>query len=499
MTSTGVLAVALVALLCALLMIWYRKRAKRNNQINRIPGFKSYPLIGTTHMYFGKSRTEIYDVLRNEAAQFPYISRVWIGPLPEVCIRKAEYVEKLIGSTKNMEKSFGYKFIRYWLGDGLLISSGKKWQKHRKIITPTFHFSILETFFDIFSDKSRILVEQLNEHCGTGVPFDIYTYVTKAALDIIGEAAMGVSLRAQEKGKNYYVNAVYEAAQLIMARVVRPWLHLDFIYKRTESGRKFHDCLQTLHGYSSDVVALRKTTRQRASQTNNGGKRRLAFLDLLLEANENGNQLSDKEIREEVDTFMFEGHDTTTAGISWTIYLLGLHPEIQNKVCAELDTIFNGSNRKVTLSDTREMKYLERVIKEAMRLFPPVPIIGRKISEDIQLGDYYIPEGCMIKIDLFNLHRDPRYFADPEKFDPDRFLPECAANRHPYAYIPFSAGPRNCVGQKFASYEQKVVLSTMLRNFKICSVDGRNEVKMINELVLRPIGGINVTLERRSA
>lgn len=192
------------------------------------------------------------------------------------------------------------------------------------------------------------------------------------------------------------------------------------------------------------------------------------------------------------------GHDTTTAGISWTIFLLGLHPEIQDKVHTELDSIFHGSDRNVTLSDMSEMKYLERVIKETMRLYPPVPIIGRKVSEDVQLNGYCVPEGCMIKIDLFNLHRDPRYFVDPEAFDPDRFLPE-HMNRHPYSYIPFSAGPRNCIGQKFAAYEEKVVVSAILRNFKIRTVDKREDVKMINELVLRPIGGINVTLESRSA
>lgn len=309
-TDIVILAVAFVIITCGLLSGWYKKRAKRNDQINRIPGIKTYPLIGTTHMFFGKGRNEVFDVLRDEAEQFPYISRVWIGPLPEVCIRKAEYVEKLIGSTKHLEKSFGYKFIRYWLGDGLLISGGEKWQKHRKIITPTFHFSILETFFDVFSEKSKILVEQLNEHCGTGVPFDIYTYITKAALDIICEAAMGVPIRAQEKGQNYYVASVYEISQLIMRRVVRPWLHPSFIYKLTKDGRRFYECLQSLHGYSTDVIQLRKGTRKQNRNKNVEGsekKRRLAFLDLLLEANENENILSDKEIREEVDTFMFEG------------------------------------------------------------------------------------------------------------------------------------------------------------------------------------------------
>lgn len=308
MTDNVIFGVAFIILALAFLSNWYGKRVKRSKQIDLIQGVKAYPLIGTTHMFFGKTRNEIFDVLRAEAAQFPYISRLWTGPFAEVYIRKAEYVEKLIGSTKHLGKSFGYKFIRHWLGDGLLISEGEKWHKHRKIITPTFHFSILETFFDVFSDKSKILVERLNEHCGTGVPFDIYTYITKAALDIICEAAMGVSIRAQEKGHNDYVNSVYEVSQLIMKRVMRPWLHPNFIYKQTREGKLFYSCLQRLHDYSADVIKLRKATRQYAQKTETDEKKkRLAFLDLLLEANENEKLLTDLEIREEVDTFMFEG------------------------------------------------------------------------------------------------------------------------------------------------------------------------------------------------
>lgn len=310
MTDNAILSIAFAVLTLAILSNWYRKRTNRINQINCIPGIKSYPLIGTTYMFYGKNRNEVFDMLRNEAARFKYISRLWIGPFPEVCIRKAEYVEKVIGSTKNLEKSFGYKFIRYWLGDGLLISGGEKWQKHRKMITPTFHFSILETFFEVFSEKSKILVERLNGHCGTGVPFDIYTYLTKVTLDIICEAAMGVSVRAQEQGRNEYVDSVYNASQLIMRRIVRPWLHPSFIYNRTEEGKQFDFCLKILHGYTNDVIQLRKTTRQQKKNQQieiSAKKRRLAFLDLLLEANETENLLSDNEIRSQVDTFMFEG------------------------------------------------------------------------------------------------------------------------------------------------------------------------------------------------
>lgn len=195
--------------------------------------------------------------------------------------------------------------------------------------------------------------------------------------------------------------------------------------------------------------------------------------------------------------YSFPGHDTTTAALSWTIFLIGSHPHVQQEIFEEQDAIFNGSDRPATLSDLNEMKYLERCIKEGLRLYPAVTKVGRTLSEDIQLDEYKIPKGCMIGIHIFFLHRDERFFPDPEKFDPDRFLPENTIGRHPFAYIPFSAGNRNCIGQKFAMNEEKSVLSSIFRNYRVTSVDSRENVKIVSELILRPLNGINVTIEKR--
>lgn len=169
-----------------------------------------------------------------------------------------------------------------------------------------------------------------------------------------------------------------------------------------------------------------------------GEKRRLAFLDLMIETAHNGANLSDKDIKEQVDTIMFEGHDTTAAGSSFVLCLLAIHQDIQKKVMEEQFKIFGNSKRHATFNDTLEMKYLERVIFETLRMYPPVPIIARKINQDVQLesDNHVIPAGCTVIIGTFKLHRRPEFYPNPDVFDPDNFLPERTSSRHYYSFIP---------------------------------------------------------------
>lgn len=289
------------------LIKWYRKRAALVEAIDNIPGAKAYPLIGTTYNIFGVDRKDVFKVFEKILAKYPYIARSWIGFTPEVNIRKAEYIEKVINSNKNMEKPLGYEYLKIWLGDGLLISTGEKWHKHRKIITPTFHFSILESFLEIFAEKSKILVEVLSDHADSDIPINIHKYVTSAALDIISESAMGIEIDCQRQHENEYVNAIYEISELVIHRVFRPYLALDIIYKNTSAGKKFQKCLNILHKFTKEVILNRKALREENKRKGVLPKKRPAFLDLLLDANEKENVLSDEDIREEVDTFMFAG------------------------------------------------------------------------------------------------------------------------------------------------------------------------------------------------
>ncbi|KAJ8024060.1 Cytochrome P450 4c3 [Holothuria leucospilota] len=227
-------------------------------------------------------------------------------------------------------------------------------------------------------------------------------------------------------------------------------------------------------------------------------RRRLAFLDLLIEVQKQDPSFTDEGIQEEVDTFMFEGHDTVAASLTMALYLIGRHPKVQTKIQEELERVF-GDDRKrfVTSDDLQELQYLSCVMKESQRLLTPVPFVGRDLAEDTRIGGIDVPKGTNIFISLIMLHRDPKQFPEPEKFDPDRFLPANSEARHNFAYLPFSAGHRNCIGQKFAVMEQKVVLATVLRKFKITSLQKLDELKLASELVLRPVDGVQVKFTRR--
>lgn len=318
---------------------------------------------------------------------------------------------------------------------------------------------------------------------------------------------MGKNIGAQSNEDSEYVRAVYRMSDMIFRRMKMPWLWLDLWYLMFKEGWEQRRCLKILHRFTNNVIAERvsemKTDEEHKDADSSCAPatiKRKAFLDLLLTVtDEEGNKLSHEDIREEVDTFMFEGHDTTAAAINWSLYLLGSHPEVQRKVDDELDEVFGKSDRPATSEDLKKLKYLECVIKETLRLFPSVPLFARSLSDDCEVAGFRVVKGTQAVIVPYALHRDPKYFPNPEEFRPERFLPENAQGRHPYAYVPFSAGPRNCIGQKFAIMEEKTILSCILRKLWVESNQKMEELGLAGELILRPTNGIWIKLKRRNA
>ncbi|KAK8775565.1 hypothetical protein V5799_031089 [Amblyomma americanum] len=433
----------------------------------------------------------------------------FIGTTPSVSLQKAEFVEEVLSSNSLLAKGPEYGLLHNWLGTGLLTSTGNKWRSRRRLFTPAFHFRILEDFLSTINIQSTILADKLGTMCRPGNHTDIVPLVTLCTLDIICETIMGTSIRAQYDERSPYVMAVNSLGELFIRRMLNPFFSSEFIFKRSGIGREYYKCLNTLHSFTRKVIAERKTLLQKQGHLEiqrdsdiddeEQNKQKRPFLDLLItEHLKNPSSITEEHIREEVDTFMFEGHDTTAMGISWALFLIGHHPSEQQQIHDELDAIFgDDKQRPVTSEDLREMKYLESCLKEAQRLYPSVSFITRACEEPFQIGGVTFPTGTVVRLSTYCLHRDENVFPKPEEFHPERFFAENVKGRHPFAYVPFSAGPRNCIGQKFALSEEKIVIANILRRFKLKSLDQRDQVALVSELVLRPKNGLRIQFEAR--
>ncbi|XP_026553699.1 cytochrome P450 4V2 [Pseudonaja textilis] len=486
----------------ALLNYWKWK------EMNAIPEIKPwYPILGNSLLFDRDAEGFWKQVIKfSEEYRCIPLLKVWVGPFPHIILYHQDTVEVVLRNSTFIEKSYLYRFLQPWLGTGLLTSTGKKWHSRRKMLTPTFHFTILVDFLEVMIEQANILVQNLEQHLDKD-PFNFSLYIVLCTLDIICETAMGKNIGAQKNKNSDYVKAVQSMSDLIHLRQKSPWLWPNILYNISGKGRQHHMNLKILHSFTDKVIEeklckIKQQERyQKGAASNNHlgkNKERKAFLDMLLDArDEDGEKLSYIGIREEVDTFMFEGHDTTAVALNWAIYLLASHPEIQRKVNSELDEVFGDSDHHITMEDLKKLRYLECVIKEALRLFPSVPIFARILKEECYIRGYKIPKGTNIMILPYALHRDPDNFPEPEKFRPERFFPENSAGRHPYSYIPFSAGPRNCIGQRFALVEEKIILATILRHFWIETKQKYEDVGMVAELILRPSKGIWIQLKKR--
>ncbi|XP_050449047.1 cytochrome P450 4C1-like isoform X2 [Cataglyphis hispanica] len=420
----------------------------------------------------------------------------WIGIKPFINIYKPEFLEIILSSTENIDKGFPYDMMKSWLGKGLLTSTGKQWNHDRKLIGPTFHFAILDRFAVIISEKAQILTKCLEKEIAMnpGKPINIFPFANNVALDVICETAMGVDIHAQEI-ETEYTTTIHRGSKLIADRIFQPWLWSDWLYNLVPSGIKYNSGLNIIHKFTKEVIRKRKIARQSENgfvkSENEDDKfdidkrKRKAFLDLLLDQNEKTETpLNDDELRAQVDTFMFEGHDTTAVAITWTLFLLGNNLEHQEKVHEELEEVFKDSKTPANLNELSQLKYLDRIIKETLRLFPSVPVITRRLKKDVKIDDFTLPKGATVVLHIALTHINPEVWTDPNKFDPDRFLPDNSKHRNPYAYVPFSAGPRNCIGQRFALLEEKTVLTAILRKWRVKSL--KTTIQYGNTLIYRP-------------
>ena len=488
MLSFLVTVFILLTMLYGIVKIWWKNHTGR---LSFIPGPPTVPLLGNALMRHRDPRKS-FKKLQEFSRLYNGLYVLWMAYKPVVITGRLTYAEAILSSKESLSKSFDYKFLQEWLGTGLLTSSGQKWKSRRRAITPTFHFAILKEFVCIFEKQSKRLVEKFRETADTGEAIDVQVPVSLATLDVICETSMGVHINAQYASKSEYVEALHSMKHELIVRAKQPWLWFPLTYPYTSSGKKYYNSLKTIKDFTVRVINKRIDIRKLSKEDeNNDGKK--FFLDMLLDAYDKG-EIDVDGIREEVDTFMVAGHDTTASALSWALYLIGRHAEVQKKLHSEIDSAPVSEN---LLDKIRNMKYLEYVIKESLRLYPPAPFYSRVLDKDTQIDGHVLPKGTNLHLDVIGIHTNPEYWNDPLSFNPDRFGDEKFCKRNPYTYIPFSAGPRNCIGQKFAMLEEKVFIYFILSNFQINSVQDEKHVETYCSLILASANGLYVEFQNR--
>lgn len=388
-----------------------------------------------------------------------------------------------------------YRMILPWLGDGLLLSDGKKWERNRRLLTPAFHFDILKPYVQIYNDVTEIFLDKLQKACDSRENIEIYSHVSLATLDNMLRCSLSYEGHVQEMGDSHpYVRAVRKLGSLSLRRILSPWLFPDFLFWLSPTGREYKRNMDYVHDFADGIIA----SRREIVEKNPGQlqKNKLDFLDILITAkDENGEGLSDLDIRAEVDTFLFEGHDTTASAISWAIFCLAKYPEEQEKIYKEVTSVLDGRSQ-LSWDDMSRLKYTTVFLKEVMRMHSTVPLISRWLTKPLVLDGVEIPSNLYVDILIQCINHHPDVWPDHMEFRPSRFEDYKNHDRDPYTYVPFSAGPRNCIGQNFALNEERVMIGALVKRFKVELVEG-HVYEEYPEVVMRPKYGIKIKVKQR--
>ncbi|XP_072803570.1 cytochrome P450 4F2-like isoform X1 [Vicugna pacos] len=454
-----------------------------------------------------KSNEEGLRLIEDLGHYFRDIHLWWMGPFcPILRLVHPNFVAALLQAPATVvpKDMFFYSFLKPWLGDGLLLSAGDKWSHHRRLLTPAFHFDILKPYMKIFNKSADIMHAKWQRLASEGnTRLDMFEHISLMTLDSLQKCVFSFDSNCQEKPSEY-IAAILELSALVTKRTHQIFLHMDFLYYLTPDGQRFRRACNLVHDFTDAVIQERRRTLTSQGSHDllqaKAKTKTLDFIDVLLLAkDEDGKELSDEDIRAEADTFMFEGHDTTASGLSWILYNLAKHPEYQERCRQEVQELLRDREPKeIEWDDLTQLPFLTMCIKESLRLHPPVTVISRCCTQDIVLPDgRVIPKGNICVISIFGIHHNPSVWPDPEVYNPFRFDPETPLKRSPLAFIPFSAGPRNCIGQTFAMTEMKVVLALTLLRFRV--LPDKEEPRRLPELILRAEGGLWLRVEPLSA
>lgn len=439
------------------------------------PGPRGHFLLGNLPE-FARDLLAFHEHCRDEYGD---IVRLKLGSRTVYVLNHPDFIhEVLVANHRNFIKhSFFWRHVRAIFGAGLLTNEGDSWLRQRRLMAPAFHRDRITTY----GETMVAFTERMLGNWRTGAVRNVHHDMMHLTLEIVGKVLFDADVGGDADAIGSAFDAVTDE---IAARFRRPVFIPDWI--PIPGNVRYRRGVATL-----DALVYRIIREHRASGAQGGD-----LLSMLMHArDEDGNQMHDRQLRDEAVTLLLAGHETTALALSWTWYLLSQHPEVDAQLHEELRRVLNG--RSPTPADMRDLPYTERVIQESMRLYPPAYGFGREALEDCEIGGYDVPAGTTVFMSPWLMHHDPRWFDEPNRFNPDRWSDGLADRLPRHAYLPFGGGPRICIGNTFAMMEAVLLLATIAQRFRLERVSN-TPVKPHTTITLRPHGGVPLRVMART-
>ena len=421
------------------------------------------------------------EVMAWAVAEYGEAVRVPLGPKTLYLFNHPDHARHiLVDNVANYTKGIGLTHARRVIGDGLLTSEGELWRKQRRVIQPVFQAKRLARQTDAIALEAEALVARLRRRAGLG-PVDMREEMTGLTLGVLGRTLIDADLGAFEAmGEAFEMVQDQAMFEMMSLGTVPLWLPLP----RTQRFKKARRYLQEV---TDSLAADRKANPDGLGDD---------IVSRLIESvkEESDPQVGRERMRDELVTLLLAGHETTASTLSWALHLLDRHPEVRERVHEEAVEVF--SRGPVDSAALHGFTYTSMVLEEVMRLYPPVWLLTRIAKEADDIGGFAVPAGADVIVSPYLLHRNPNWWPDPDRFDPERFASDSRAGRERYSYIPFGAGPRFCVGNNLGMMEATIVLAAMCRDLTLTSVPG-HQVEGEPMLTLRVRGGFPMNVAVR--
>ncbi len=408
------------------------------------------------------------------------VARIKAGPMTIHQFVRPEHVRHImVSQVENYPKGMSHDKLRLALGNGILTSDGPFWNRQRKLMQPTYTPKGVAVYADIMVDVTEKILVGWQNRLGDGEPMAINIEMMHLAMSVISRSMFGIDIGDSYADAGDALMGILEFAASSSLSFIDPPLYVP-----TPKNRRFKQAVSTIDEFLYSVIDERMQMPPAED-----------LLSLLISAKDDeGKSMDRTQLRDEVLITFFAGHETTANLLTWTWVMLSKNPLVREKLHAELETVLNG--RIPTLDDVPNLTYTRMVLDEALRLYAPVAIMARDPLADDEIDGFHIPAGSMVTITPYITHRHPEFWHNPEAFDPERFTPEEAAKRPRYAYYPFGAGSRICIGQHFAILEAVLALATIAQRFELQLVPGL-EIKPEFIGTMRPNRDVMMVVEER--